>query len=242
MIQNALFPLSAVSIRASDGRTADLKAIARTEDGHDYALKGYPDRPLEAASEFIGYRLAHVCGLAVPFSSVVLDTDRRSWFGSRFEGGARSFDDLAPQEQMAAISGCGDQMSASVALAFFCGDTDRRFGNFLARRNLDDAWAVMPFDFSRALLVGQFPDDPWPQPPTSNTQLVMGMLRHLGVWSGPFAVNAIMRISGVKAETLRAWLAEMPAEWVHAERLTLLASWWGSDLFRARLQSTLQLL
>ncbi len=244
--QLPLLPLRAnAEIPAAFG-SADLKRIVRTLDGHYYAVKSAQDHPMLPASEFLCYRLAASCHLPVPFSAVVemqaQNQQKEYVFGSRFEGGITEFTTKGPSVDLEMFRQSAEPVSAVLAFDLFVGNEDRHRGNFLFRKNRDERWVPLAIDYSRALLVRDFPNDVFPIPEESNTRRTIHLLKRAGLWQGPFAVFSLESLAEVTSDHLRHWFMEMPSEWMSEAAKATLLQWWSSDSFKRRLNDLYDLL
>jgi hypothetical protein len=235
-----LFPLEVVSFVPSPWPSADLKELARTADGHDFAAKWEHEGAGLPASEWLGHQLAKACQIATPFTAT-LHHGGAHGFGSRIEGAVSSFKDLPPPERAQVVADCGPAMSALLALDVFCGNEDRHLGNWLFRRNLAGQWVPLCIDFSRALFRRGFPADVWPLP-NCNTITTIALMKTSGRWDGPYAVFAVEQLQRVTPAVLEHWMAECPLQWLPQASRTALLSWWSSPAYHARLQATYGLL
>lgn len=221
------------------GTGVDLRHVVMTADGMDFAVKSVADHPMLPASEFLGYRLAQSCQLAVPHAQTLEMPGGEMVFGSRIEAGARS--PATPQERMTAVAACAESMSATLALDLFLANDDRHLGNFLIRENRNGQPCAMVIDFSRALFVNGFPDDQFPQSET-NTTTTIAILRSLAMWRMPAAIATIQQLQAIGPEHIDHWLREMPPAWLPIAKRTRLLAWWGSPDYHARLTAVLALL
>ena len=84
-MQSSLIPIKIIQQTPANLGSADLKFIGLADDSHQYALKRLADHHLLPITEWVGYHLSRVVGLATPdFAPVWLD-DRTPAFGSRLE-------------------------------------------------------------------------------------------------------------------------------------------------------------
>ena len=237
-----LLPLRIDTTMPPPGSSADLKNLVRTIDGHIYALKTTEDHPDLPASEFLCYRLAAACNLAVPFSSLIElpESPGVYGFGSRFEGGVQDPRQLSGSEQLQMFKDNKAAVSAILALDHFVGNDDRHRGNFIWRKNYKGEWVPLAIDYSRAFLVRGFPRDTFPLSPKSNTRTTLEMMKRTDMWDGPYAVFALGLLQSVTSENIAHWLDEMPLTWLDLPQRRELMSWWGSEAFSTRLQAVFQ--
>jgi hypothetical protein len=240
--QMPLLPLPADAEFPATFRTADLKTIVRARDGHFYAVKSASEDALLPASEFLCYRLASACHVAVPFSTVLETKPGEFAFGSRFEGETTDAIVQGPTRTLEMLKDCSNQVSATLAFDMFVGNEDRHFGNFLFRPNVKSQWAPLAIDYSRAFLVRGFPDDHFPLPVTCKTRTTINQLKRADLWRGPYAVIAVGALQQVTAEHILHWLDEMPSGWLPTPQRVKLIQWWGSTQFQERLNALYDLL
>ncbi len=189
------------------------------------------------ASEFLCYRLASACQIAVPFSTVLTLTDGSQAFGSRFEGGTTEFTIGGPSIGLELFKDSASQVSAILAFDLFVGNEDRHRGNFLFRRTVENKWAPLALDFSRAFLVRNFPNDQFPLPSTCNTSTTIKLMKSADLWRGPHAVFSLGALQQITPTHLDHWCEEMPEIWLSRVQRDGLLNWWGSAAFNARLQA-----
>jgi hypothetical protein len=236
--QLPLLPLRVKATIQSPFKSADLKELVETIDGHIYAYKSTNDDPNLPASEFLCYRMAAACGLPVPFSALIEKTaGGEIGFGSRFEGGIEDPAKLDTREQLQMFRDAKGPISAILALDHFVGNEDRHKGNFIFRRNFNNKWVPLAIDYSRALYVRQFPNDTQPLPVSCNTRRTIDILKKSEMWDGPFAVFALESLTQVQKEHVAHWLEEMPSSWLNIATRRALVEWWQSEQFKSRLQS-----
>jgi hypothetical protein len=236
-----LFPLRIASTLPNPWASADLKELARTADGHDFAVKWEHDGAGLPASEWLGHKLAVACQIATHYTATLTDAQGRLGFGSRIESHAASFKDLSQPERAQVVADCGQAMSAVLALDLFIGNEDRHLNNWLFRHNQSGQWTPLCIDFSRALFRRGFPGDPWPLT-LCNTTNTQGLLKRLNNWDGPYAVFAIEQLQRVTSAVLEHWLADCPAQWLNAQDRKTLLTWWGSQAYHLRIQQLYALL
>ena len=235
-----LFPLDVTVFIPSPWPSADLKELARTSDGHDFAAKWEREGRGLPASEWLGHRLAQACQIATPFTAT-LRYGGEQGFGSRIEGDVSTWNSLAPSERAIVLAHCSKAMCGLLALDIFVGNDDRHLNNWLFRRNLDQQWVPLCIDFSRALFRRGFPSDIWPLPPC-NTLSTIELMKAAGRWDGSSAVFAVEQLQRVTPEVLKHWLTECPALWLPEPERAALTSWWASSAYHKRIQSTYALL
>ena len=236
--QLPLLPLRVDATIQSPLKSADLKELVQTIDGHIYAYKSVHEHQFLPASEFLCYRMAAACGLPVPFSALIEKTPGGEiGFGSRFEGGIEDPARLSTHEQLSMFRDSKGPISAILALDYFVGNDDRHKGNFIFRRNFKDKWVPLAIDYSRALYVRNFPHDQVPLPATCNTRRTLDILKASDMWDGPFAVFALESLGNVQKEHVAHWLEEMPTAWLDQTKRRELVNWWQSEQFSSRLSA-----
>lgn len=241
-VQLALLPLRIDAEFEAQFRTADLKKIVRAIDGHFYALKAQTEHPLLPASEFLCYRLATACQIAVPFSAILVGSDETHYFGSRFEGATTEATAAGPTIGLEMFKQSAAQVSAALAFDLFIGNEDRHRGNFLFRKNYQQQWAPLAIDYSRALLVRGFPNDVFPMPDNSHTRTTITQMKISGLWNAPQAVFSISTLQQIKVDHVERWFDEMPSTWITGDQREGLLRWWGSPAFNGRLNALYPLL
>lgn len=240
-MQSGLFPLRVHSLAPSRFDGKDLKQVARTSDGHEFAVKWASDGLGIAASEWLGYRLAQACQIAVPYSAVLVNTAGSLGFGSRIERNTVQWNTLTMGERSAVFDSCGQAMSAVIALDIFCGNVDRHGNNWLFSKNSDQKWVPFCIDFSRSLFARRFPNDPWPIGPCATTS-TQAALKSTGHWDGPYAVFTLEQLQRVTGDTLEHWCQDCPDEWLAASAKASLVTWWRSSEYHSRLQRSFELI
>ena len=144
------------SSRFFDG--ADLKRVARGDDGNDYAMKRLTDHPLLPISEWLGYRLFRACGLKTPDYAVLYHDDGQPpAFGSRIDLTTRQ---IAKDPNAFTVAGFFgphlDELGRIYPMDAFLPNPDRHGRNLLKRVTLTGD-ELLCFDYSRASLVTGLP-------------------------------------------------------------------------------------
>lgn len=240
--QMPLLPLRVEAEISSNFETADLKKLVMTHDRHYYAVKLLSDHPFLPASEFLCYKLAVVCNLSVPFSSLIEMQNGEIAFGSRFEGGLSEWDAIGPAQQFHTFQNSSQLLSGILAFDLFVGNEDRHNNNFVWRKNHKGEWIPFAIDYSRALFVRGFPDDVFPLPESSHTRTTISALKKAGAWQGPYALFTLQNLQNVRKGNLQHWFDEMPSNWLPNEERKHLMEWWDSPAFRNRLNALFSLL
>lgn len=240
--QIPLLPLRVEALFENPTDSKDLRHFARTTDGQDYACKRVSDHPLMPCSEFLAYRIAEACRIAVPHSAVLGLANGEHAFGSRIEGGVTGIGNLPEGvSRFDAFDACADQISTILALDLFLANPDRHPGNLLFRRNLSGRLTVMSIDYGRGLFVGDFPEGPLPLG-DCNTSTTLKLLKHTQTFRAPVAVFAISAVQEITAAHISRWMSEMPQEWLPEDHGDRLLAWWSSDKLPARIDAVLQCL
>lgn len=240
MNQRSLLPLEVVSTVPANVGSQDLKLIATTSDGQDWAAKTLADDPLLPMSEYLGYRLGESAQLGVPYWHVLAMPDRSLAFGSRFEGDVVQWGMIDAAEQDALLADVASSMARIVAFDLFYGNDDRHLNNFLFRKNRALVWTALAFDFSRAGWRNGFP--PGPRIPLSghcNTELLIAWLRQGGRWDASSARLTIGSLQAVDTSVVERMIADAPETWLDEQRRTALLRWWSSPDRNARLRQVL---
>lgn len=217
MSQNELFDIAIIremdSTALFDG--ADLKRIARGDDGRDYACKRIEDGPAIPISEWMGYHLWRACGLLTPDFAILHYKDGSPpAFGSRIEL-------LASQVQkdpsIYTISGFFRPHIKSLSIAYpldaFYVNPDRHGRNFLERPTLT-APELLCFDFSRAWATNGHPWGDRSQMDASNTKDWWKFFRNSMRISAN--LDALERASTLDADWFESKLMAAPAQWLSA--------------------------
>lgn len=240
--QLPLLPLRVVGLFDNPTDSQDLKHFARTACGQDYACKRVSDHPLLPASEFLCYRIAEACQVAVPHSAVLSLVDGERAFGSRVEGGVSSINNLPESISITdAITACAEQISRILALDIFLGNIDRHLGNLLFRRNMSSQLTAFSIDYGRAMFVSEFPKGSLPLGHCKTT-VTLAQLKQTELFQAPVAVFAISAVQGITTDHISRWLADMPIEWLPSDRRDALLAWWGTTALSARMEAVLKCL
>ncbi|MCC6196864.1 MAG: hypothetical protein IT518_20620 [Burkholderiales bacterium] len=243
MNQRSLLPLEVVSTVPADLGSQDLRQIATTSGGQDWAAKTLTDHPLLPISEYLGYRLGEAAQLGVPYWHVLLMPDQSLAFGSRLEGGVVQWSAIDAVEQAVLLDQAATALSRIAAFDLFYGNDDRHLNNFLFRRNRAQVWTALAFDFSRAGWRSGFPPGPdLPLPSDCNTELLIAWLRQIGKWDAAGAGLTIGSLQAVDAGAVERMIADAPETWLDESHRGALLAWWASPARNARLRRVLTLL
>lgn len=231
-LNNQLFPIKVrTTVPSPFAKSADMVEVAIGEDGMDYAVK----TGQTAASEMLCYKIFSACGIAVPYSAILLMPDGSHAFGSRIERGLSNQPTTNPAERNEWLNECGSLISAICALDFLIANEDRHLGNFLFFNGVSGGKVCMAMDFSRALLYA-----PWPLPatwaiPNNTSSTVMGM-RSLSFWNSATATQALLSAPAIQQNTWSSWVNTLPAGWIKPDIKDTLSAWWGTSDFQMRVQ------
>lgn len=225
-----LFPVEvAREITSGLPSSADLKVVSVGRDGFEYATKRQADSADLPASEWICYHLGYRLQIALPQCSVLM-SGADQHFGSRFEGGVIQWSSVTPTEQMGLLQSCASDISRICALDLFVANDDRHLNNFLFRQQtLAGGRTVIAMDFSRGLLIRNWPHDPVPMPPATNTMQLIELMRSLGFWDAAAAQLTLASLATISAKEVHDWLEKMPPSWLALSRKSAIVTWWGSQ-------------
>lgn len=228
MSQASLFPVNVIytlpsSAAGLDG--ADLKWLARGDDGHDYAMKTMDDHPALPLTEWVCYQLWRACGLPVPDCAALYQADKLPAFGSRFELNSAQLTSTSP---LTIASFFGPHLPAIAALYpldAFITNNDRHGRNMLVRQGLV-ADALVSIDFSRAAMVAGKPFGKQAllkRPDCNTTQWWRYFRDRLKVQADMRALDAAGKLPG-------HWLADTinqaPEPWRQGIDLQAICSFW----------------
>lgn len=225
-----LFRPKIVRMMPSARGGADRKYEGLSEDGHSWVLK-LGDSPL-AISEWLGYKLSEVCGIAVPYHQVVELPGGDLAFGSRVEGGLEDLSTDAPP--IANVRGNRDYLSKIYALDLAISNDDRHPSNILWRKNGMGALVPMSIDFSRALLVQKLPLPDIRELDCKTTHNIR-VLRHIDAWNPTVAGRTLETVRNVKSSAIADWIDRAPQEWINELDRSRFLNWWGSSAFQTRI-------
>ncbi len=230
MNQSGLFEVNVIwetdSTALFDG--ADLKRIARGDDGRDYACKRIADGPTIPISEWIGYQLWRACGMLTPDFSVLRYSDGSPpAFGSRIELQANQ---VKNNPDHYSIIGFFRPHLRTVSLAFpldaFYINPDRHGRNFLERPTLTDP-ELLCFDFSRA---GAANSNPWGDEQsmaTCNTAAWWNFFKNL--MKASVDLTALQRASQLSDAWFEEQLHAAPSEWTSPIRIDEAVHFWHAS-------------
>jgi hypothetical protein len=208
----------------------DRKYSAVSEDGLDWMLK-LAGTPL-AISEYLGYKLAEACQIALPHHAIVETPGGDLAFGSRIEEGLESLSTNAPP--IANLRNARDYIPKIYALDMFIANDDRHPGNLIWRRNTAGILVPIAIDFGESLFA-----QPWPWPDLReidcNTTRQIKALRGINAWNQDAAIRTLEVVRSMKAPAVGAWLDQAPREWVRDLDRARLLGWWGGGAFQERI-------
>ncbi len=215
MSQNELFDINVIhevdSTTQFDG--ADLKRIARCDDGRDYACKRIEDGPAIPISEWMGYHLWRACGLYTPdFAILNYQDGSPPAFGSRIELLASQVEkDPAAYTVTGFFRPHVKTLSIAYPLDAFYVNPDRHGRNFLERPTLTSP-ELLCFDFSRAWATNGSPWGDEHQMHVSNTRDWWRFFRRAMRISANF--SALERASTLGVDWFESKLMAAPEQWL----------------------------
>lgn len=160
MIQSSLLPVIVTAEldaqeQGFDG--ADLKRIARCDDGHSYAMKRVEDGALIPLAEWVLHHLCRQCAIRTPdFTILHRGKTLAPAFGSRIATYAQIEEDPSSYRVATFFAGHQDSLSSAYTLAAVAIDPDRHGRNFFIDPGRGNRTLRM-FDFSRAWLTSGLP-------------------------------------------------------------------------------------
>ncbi len=189
---------------------ADLKVIARCDDGNDYAVKRLQDGQSIPLSEWVGHRLWRQCGLLTPDFSVLYAADGEPMFGSRIEMHKRQLKKEDGKYGIVTfLRPHASKLARCYPLDVWFANPDRHGRNFMLRPGVTGE-VLLCIDWSRAWVCG---GAPWGTPPDtqSNTAQWWGFLhKSMGLMPDGASMQAAM---GLPDDWLESVLNEAPQEW-----------------------------
>lgn len=213
------------SARGGNGR----KYSAFSEDGLEWMLK-LPDSPL-AVSEYMGYKLAEFCGIAVPHYAIVETPGGELAFGSRIEEGLEALSTSAPP--ITSLQKARVHVPKIFALDMFIANGDRHPGNLVWRRTSAGILVPIAIDFAESLFAQS-----WPLPDLTiidcNTARQINAMRAVEAWDPAVAERTLELVRDIKLTTLGAWLDQVPSGWIKDLDRARFAAWWGGRAFQER--------
>jgi len=192
---------------------ADLKRIARGDDGHDYACKRMQDGPAIPLCEWVGHHLWRACGLLTPECAVLhYPDDAPPAFGSRLELLASQVVPDAVsytivqffREHLPALSRC-------YPLDAFFANPDRHGRNFLARPSLTGHDDLLAIDWSRAWIANGQPFGSEDVMHTGHSRQWWNFFRDS--MRAPVNCSALDTLLALDGDWLAAILHAAPAAW-----------------------------
>jgi hypothetical protein len=238
-MQSSLIPIKIIQQTPANLGSADLKFIGLADDSHQYALKRLADHHLLPITEWVGYHLSRVVGLATPdFAPVWLD-DRTPAFGSRLELVQQL--GLPPSPIQIAKYFGPDLRTATepiFAIDAFLPNDDRHARNFLWR---ETATGLVPlaFDFSRAWLIGGLPFGKFPLTENHATIQMWTYLKTVFSYTRPNASMA--KIGELPDDWLEKVVQRAPPQWVDGFDMEPTIKFWKTQR-QGRCKAALEML
>ena len=234
-MQSSLFPVKAVSLDPSNLGTADCEFIGKGDDGIEYAIKTVLRNPAAPAAEWICYWVASVCGIATPVCNIITMPDGTKAFGSRWEGGVTSDQQIIHQIISGGISTplLAGRLSAIYALDLFVWNLDRHANNYLFQKAHRD-YRVLAFDFSRCWTVNPWPLPLGPLPFNCNTAMTYSAIRVTQPFDLAIALDTLHKIDSIPANKFTTMISEIPLLWLSKEQKAKIVKWWTSGERKSR--------
>ena len=210
---------------------ADRKYAAVSEDGLDWILMPADDQL--AISEFLGYKFAEACGIAVPHHGIVETPNGDLAFASRVEEGLEQLATSAPPiTNLRLARGYTPKI---YALDLFIANDDRHPGNLIWRRNGMGDLIPIAIDFGRSLFVQEWP---WPdlRKVECNTTRQIKALRRVDAWDADVATQTLHRLRGLSTGIVAGWIDQAPLGWVRDLDRARLLAWWDGTAFQERIE------
>lgn len=228
MSQLSLLPVKVTAVVPSsqvglDG--ADLKWVARGDDGHDYAMKTIEDSETLPLSEWVCYALWAECGLPVPDCAALAQQGKAPAFGSRIE--LRSSQLPKGNAAHYTVVQYFGAHRADVAKLYpadaFLPNVDRHGRNVLFRQQLTGTVMVC-IDFSRAWLQTGKPFGDMTNLAGSNTQAWWQFFRdQMSVAPDHSSLDKILALPD---EWMLETIGRAPPEWSSSVNLTAVDDFW----------------
>lgn len=210
-MQSSLIPIKIIQQIPANLGSADLKLIGLADDSHQYALKCLADHHLLPITEWVGYHLSRVVGLATPdFAAVWLD-DQTPAFGSRWESAQQLG---LPLDRIQIAKYLGPEMKAMTEPLFavdaFLPNSDRHARNFMWRSSATGN-VPLAFDFSRAWLISALPFGAFPLEVGDATIEMWRYLRDTFSYAPP--VEAMNKVGALSDDWLEKVMDSAPPQW-----------------------------
>ncbi len=199
---------------------ADLKRVARGDDGRDYACKRMQDGPTIPISEWMGHHLWRACGLLTPDFSVLKYRDGSPpAFGSRIELQASQVQhNPAPYTIVGFFRQHLPVISRAYPLDAFYVNPDRHGRNFLERPTLTTP-ELLCFDFSRAWAASGSPCGNESHMHAGNTKDWWRFFKN--TMKAPANFTAVERAAALDVDWFEGTLKAAPPQWlspIHTEK------------------------
>jgi hypothetical protein len=209
---------------------ANNAGSCRGDDGQYYVLKDGSVHALTPHNEWFCTKLADTIGVACPPCAIIEESDGKTLFGSRWEGG------VSPDDCWEVI-GRGDiptdsafaSLSRILAFDHFIYNKDRSTANYVVRSSFN-SHVLMAIDFDDAWLRNGFalPNPPFLQ--LNNTRYFANYLKQrIGDYVLMEEVNFILdRLKQVTADKVEEILNLQPDDWLPIDLRNQVLSWWAS--------------
>ena len=226
-----MFPVRIVQTDVPDTRTADCGLFGYGENGLYYAIKekGVGRKKHLPITEWFCSCLATKLAIPTPhFDLLRLDTGALA-FGSRWEAALLKRGDygqfLFTKNKSTSLA---QQLSKIHFLDLFVNNIDRHPNNYLARpvRDGSDQCAVFAFDYSRSLLINDFPPKFQPMERTSNTIITWKVLSKIHGVSETSIEECAQRITKIEVFDI---LDGAPNNWLSRSMRDKLTKWWNTN-------------
>lgn len=238
----SLFPLR-VSTRYPDEVTGgDVLFRCEADKGGTYYCKGDKDGRSIRATEWLLTHLARHLGIATPDCAILEDPySGETLFGSRqVEAPASRFEVSAylttPQlnELGQPATWLASYLSQLYAVDLFVANPDRGLSNFLMQ-NEGVSRRLCAYDFASSNL-GDLASSNFPVASSATVKLGR-FLRGRHGFRVRDSIEMVDRIRAVPADTIEAFLGQMPDGWMSAEQRKGICDLWSARSFTERLQA-----
>lgn len=232
-MQGELFELTVANLSQSSG-TARLRCTGIASDRLKYAIKRTADHPMLPGSEWFCHKLAEVVHLPTPvYRKLRLEVDGTLAFGSRWESGAKQYNDIHPDDRVRLFK-TGINVCRIIGLDLFLPNGDRHLNNFLWHL-LDDDAIALTFDYSEGWLMAGPLDATPALAPECNTLKVIKWLQQIGGYRAHDIAETLRRLAALPDHTISMIADTLPDEWLPEGGKTAIINWWKSPAIRGRL-------
>lgn len=214
---------------------ADLKRIAKADDGHTYAVKRLLDHPTLPLCEWVGYHLCRAVGVRTPDFAVLQYRDGKDpAFGSRFVADPREIKkDPSTYEAARFFSAHHASIAKTYPLDAFLVNLDRHGGNFLLSR-LTGGESLLAIDFSRAWVrFGEPFGDTEALRDSQTSRWWSFFKRHLNVTAD---LGVLQRIATLPDDWLRRVVESAPGSWASCVDLQGTYDYWETHRASDRIE------